>query len=114
MIIRTPDKDLAQCVRGNRIVQLNRWTRVTLDVSGVILKFPPPSFPDYLALVGDSADGYPCLPDWRRKIDGGRSREVRPSNRSPEDSREWHVNAANARFASRDACPRARTGASNT
>ena len=53
VIICTPDKDLAQCVRGTRIVQLNRRTRVTLDEAGVIQKFgvPPASIPDYLALV---------------------------------------------------------------
>jgi 5'-3' exonuclease len=61
VIICTPDKDLAQCVRGTRVVQLNRRTRVTLDEGGVIAKFgvPPASIPDYLALVGDAADGFP-------------------------------------------------------
>src|SRR5437762_1289915 len=59
VIICTPDKDLAQCVSGNRIVQLNRRTRVTIDEAGVILKYgvSPASIPDYLGLVGDSADG---------------------------------------------------------
>ena len=69
VIICTPDKDLAQCVRGTRIVQLNRRTRVTLDEAGVIQKFgvSPASIPDYLALVGDAADGYPGLPGWGAK-----------------------------------------------
>jgi len=69
VIICTPDKDLAQCVRGNRIVQLNRRTRVTRDETGVIQKFgvSPRSIPDYLALVGDAADGYPGLPGWGAK-----------------------------------------------
>jgi 5'-3' exonuclease len=55
VIVCTPDKDLAQCVRGGRVVQLNRRTRVTLDEAGVVAKFgvPPASIPDYLALVGD-------------------------------------------------------------
>jgi len=59
VIICTPDKDLAQCVRGTRVVQLNRRTGVMLDEAGVIRKFgvPPESIPDYLALVGDAADG---------------------------------------------------------
>src|SRR5205823_10520515 len=59
VVICTPDKDLAQCVSGTRIVQLNRRTRVIFDEYGVIQKFgvPPASIPDYLALVGDSADG---------------------------------------------------------
>jgi len=61
VIICTPDKDLAQCVQGTRVVQLNRRTRVTRDEAGVIAKFGvrPESIPDYLALVGDAADGYP-------------------------------------------------------
>jgi 5'-3' exonuclease len=69
VIICTPDKDLAQCVRGSRIVQLNRRTRVTCDEAGVIQKFgvSPGSIPDYLALVGDAADGYPGLPGWGAK-----------------------------------------------
>src|SRR5207245_4567061 len=69
VIICTPDKDLAQCVSGTRIVQLNRRTRVMRDEAGVIQKFgvPPASIPDYLALVGDAADGYPGLPGWGAK-----------------------------------------------
>jgi 5'-3' exonuclease len=64
--ICTPDKDLGQCVSEQRVVQLNRRTRVVLDEAGVTAKFgvPPASIPDYLALVGDSADGYPGLPGW--------------------------------------------------
>src|SRR6188472_1899973 len=59
----TPDKDLAQVVRDGRIVQLDRRTRVVRDEAGVVEKFgvPPRSIPDYLALVGDAADGYPGL-----------------------------------------------------
>src|SRR5947209_7387045 len=58
VIICTPDKDLAQCVCGSRVVQLNRRTRVTLDEAGIVQKFgvSPASIPDYLALVGDTAD----------------------------------------------------------
>ena len=69
VVICTPDKDLAQCVQGERIVQLNRRTRVTMDESGVVKKYgvTPCSIPDYLALVGDSADGYPGLPGWGAK-----------------------------------------------
>src|SRR5581483_6967418 len=63
VIICTPDKDLAQCVRGERVVQLNRRTRTILDEAAVTAKFgvPPASIPDYLALVGDAADGFPGL-----------------------------------------------------
>ncbi len=66
VVVCTPDKDLAQCVRGDRIVQLDRRTRETRDEAGVQKKFgvPPASIPDWLALVGDSADGYPGLPGW--------------------------------------------------
>ena len=64
VVICTPDKDLAQCVRGTRVVQLNRRTGTTYDEAGIITKFGgvPASIPDYLALVGDSADGFPRLP----------------------------------------------------
>jgi len=66
VVVCSPDKDLAQCVRGNRIVQLDRRTRERRDESAVRAKFgvPPASIPDWLALVGDSADGYPGLPGW--------------------------------------------------
>ena len=63
VVICTPDKDLAQCVSGSRVVQLNRRTRVMRDEAGVKQKFgvTPESIPDYLALVGDAADGYPGI-----------------------------------------------------
>jgi len=66
VIIASPDKDLAQCVRGQRVVLLDRRRKQTLDEEGVRAKFgvPPRSMPDWLALVGDSADGYPGLPGW--------------------------------------------------
>ena len=68
VVICTPDKDLAQCVRGDRIVQLDRRTRTLRDEAGVRQKFgvAPASIPDWLALVGDSADGYPGLPTGAR------------------------------------------------
>jgi 5'-3' exonuclease len=66
VVICTPDKDLGQCVRGTRVVQLDRRRMVVYDEARVTAKFgvAPPSIPDYLALVGDSADGYPGLPGW--------------------------------------------------
>jgi 5'-3' exonuclease len=66
VVVCTPDKDLAQCVRGDRVVQLDRRTREVRDEVGVRRKFGvgPASIPDWLALVGDSADGYPGLPGW--------------------------------------------------
>ncbi len=98
VIICTPDKDLAQSVRGARIVQLNRRTRVTRDEAGVIEKFgvPPASIPDYLALVGDAADGYPGLPGWGAKSSAAVLARFGRLESIPEDWREWHVNAANA------------------
>ncbi len=98
VIICTPDKDLAQCVRGTRIVQLNRRTGVTIDEAGVIKKFgvSPESIPDYLALVGDSADGYPGLPGWGAKSAAAVLAKFVHLEFIPLDSSEWHVNAANA------------------
>ncbi len=66
VFICSPDKDLAQCVRDDRVVQLDRRNRRVSDEAGVIAKFgvPPASIPDYLALVGDSADGFPGLAGW--------------------------------------------------
>ena len=98
VIICTPDKDLAQCVCGTRVVQLNRRTRVTRDEAGVIQKFgvPPASIPDYLALVGDAADGYPGLPGWGAKSTAAVLAKFGHLESIPEDPSEWHVNAANA------------------
>ena len=97
VIICTPDKDLAQCVRGTRIVQLNRRAGVTLDEVAVIRKFgvSPASIPDYLALVGDSADGYPGLPGWGPKSSAAVLSEFGHLEAIPADWREWHVNATN-------------------
>jgi 5'-3' exonuclease len=66
VVICTPDKDLGQCVRGVRVVQLDRRQTIVYDESRVTAKFGvgPGSIPDYLALVGDAADGYPGLPGW--------------------------------------------------
>jgi len=98
VIICTPDKDLAQCVRGARIVQLNRRTRVTLDEPAVVQKFgvSPASIPDYLALVGDTADGYPGLPGWGAKSSAAVLAKFLHIESIPMDCREWRVNAANA------------------
>jgi 5'-3' exonuclease len=69
ILICSPDKDLAQCVRGERVVLLDRRRRITYDEPGVIAKWGvrPASIPDLLALVGDAADGYPGLPGWGSK-----------------------------------------------
>lgn len=98
VIICTPDKDLAQCVTGKRIVQLNRRTQVTLDEPGIVAKFgvPPASIPDYLALVGDAADGYPGLPGWGAKSSAAVLAKFLHLEAIPKDCGEWRVNAANA------------------
>lgn len=69
VVILSPDKDLAQCVEGDRVVTFNRKDRVRLDEEGIVAKFGvvPESIPDYLALVGDAADGIPGLPGWGAK-----------------------------------------------
>jgi 5'-3' exonuclease len=98
VIICTPDKDLAQCVKGTRVVQLNRRSGVIRDEAGVIEKFgvPPASIPDYLALVGDAADGYPGLPGWGAKSTAAVLAKFGHLDCIPPDWREWHVNAAGA------------------
>src|SRR3989441_12166710 len=69
VLICTPDKDLGQCVSGTRIVQLLRRTQVTLDEAAIVAKFGvgPKAIPDYLGLVGDSADGFPGVKGWGKK-----------------------------------------------
>jgi 5'-3' exonuclease len=97
VIICTPDKDLAQSVRGTRVVQMNRRTRAIRDEAGVIARFgvPPASIPDYLALVGDAADGYPGLPGWGEKSAAAVLARFGRLEAIPTDAREWGVNAAN-------------------
>lgn len=94
----TPDKDLAQSVRGSRIVQLNRRTRVTLDEPAIVQKFgvSPHSIPDYLALVGDAADGYPGLKGWGAKSSAAVLAKFRNLEAIPADWRDWKVNVASA------------------
>ena len=98
VIICTPDKDLAQCVRGTRIVQRDRVRRVTRDEAGVVAKFgvPPASIPDYLALVGDSADGYPGLPGWGAKSAAKVLARWGHLDRIPADPRAWDVHVRGA------------------
>ena len=98
VIICTPDKDLAQTVSGTRIVQLNRRTNVIRDEAAVVAKFGvlPASIPDYLALVGDAADGYPGLPGWGAKSSAAVLARYLHLEAIPEDPRTWGVNAANS------------------
>lgn len=97
VIVCTPDKDLGQCVTGTRIVQLSRRTNVTLDEAGVVQKFGvmPQSIPDYLALVGDAADGYPGLRGWGAKSSAAVLAKFLHLESIPSDCRKWGVNVAN-------------------
>lgn len=96
--ICTPDKDLGQCVRGDRVVQLDRRARKIADAEGVRAKFgvPPASIPDYLALVGDSSDGYPGLPGWGAKSAAIILDRFRHLEDIPERSAAWDVVVRNA------------------
>jgi 5'-3' exonuclease len=96
VLVCTPDKDLAQVVRGARIVQFDRRTRVERDEDGVTARFgvPPASIPDYLALVGDAADGYPGLPGFGAKTAASLLARYGHLEAIPRDWREWRVNAA--------------------
>ncbi len=97
VIICTPDKDLAQCVRGTRVVQLNRRTNFIRDEREVVAKFgvPPASIADYLALVGDTSDGYPGLEGWGAKSTAAVLARFGHLEQIPADWRTWSVNAAN-------------------
>jgi 5'-3' exonuclease len=96
VVICTPDKDLAQSVNGTRVVQMNRRTRTIRDEADVIAKFgvPPASIPDYLALVGDAADGYPGLRGWGAKSTAAVLARYGHLESIPVDWRTWGVNAA--------------------
>jgi len=96
--ICTPDKDLAQIVSGTRIVQLIRRTAEVRDEAGVFQKFgvSPQSIPDYLALVGDAADGYPGLPGWGAKSTAAVLARFVHLESIPADWRDWRVNVGNA------------------
>jgi 5'-3' exonuclease len=97
ILICTPDKDLAQCVRGARIVQLDRRKNIVRDEAGVIAKFgvAPASIPDYLALVGDSADGFPGLMGWGAKSAAAVLARFGHLESIPADWKAWGVRVAN-------------------
>jgi 5'-3' exonuclease len=95
VLICTPDKDLAQSVRGTRVVQMDRRHRTIRDEAGVVAKFgvPPASIPDYLALVGDAADGYPGLTGWGAKSAAAVLAKYGHLESIPADWTTWSVNA---------------------
>ena len=98
VFICTPDKDLAQAVQGTRVVLVDRLRRTTRDEAGVVAKFgvPPASIADYLALVGDAADGYPGLAGWGTKSAAVVLAHFGHIEAIPDDHRAWPVDVARA------------------
>lgn len=98
VIICTPDKDLAQCVVENRVVQLDRRRDITRNHDGIVEKFgvPPVSIPDYLAVVGDAADGYPGLPGWGAKAAASVLSVYSHLEHIPAESSQWHPSIRSA------------------
>lgn len=93
VIICSPDKDMSQCVRGSRVVCLDRMRRKVLDEPGVREKFgvSPASIPDFLALVGDDADGIPGVPRWGAKSAGALLARYRHLEHIPGQASAWEV-----------------------
>jgi 5'-3' exonuclease len=93
VIICTPDKDLAQCIRGERVVRLDRMRKLLLDEKGVRARFgvPPASIPDWLALVGDTSDGYPGIPRWGEKSASAVLGRFLRIEDIPDHARMWGV-----------------------
>lgn len=102
VFICTPDKDLAQCVSGTRIVQSDRRRDIVRDEAGVVEKFgvKPPSIPDYLAVVGDSADGFPGLPGWGAKAAALTFSQYPHLEDIPKNWQEWHPSIKRSRLLS--------------
>jgi 5'-3' exonuclease len=98
VIVCSVDKDLAQLVDGERIVLRDRMRKITYDEAGVIEKFgvPPASIPDYLALVGDSSDGYPGLPGWGAKSAAAVLAAFGHLDAVPDSVLDWGVDVRNA------------------
>ena len=99
VLICTPDKDLSQCVSGTRIVQVHRRTKTILDEPAIVAKFGvgPKSIPDYLALVGDSADGFPGMPGWGKKAAASTLSNYVHLEDIPKDWSNWVPSIRNAR-----------------
>jgi len=98
VVICTPDKDLSQCISGARVVQLDRRKNAIRDEAGVIAKFgvKPESIPDYLAVVGDSADGFPGIPGWGAKTAAAVLSRFVHLEDIPKDWRNWNAPIRNS------------------
>jgi 5'-3' exonuclease len=99
VIVCTPDKDLAQCVVGTRVVQLDRRRDIVRDEAGIVAKFgvQPQSIPDYLAVLGDSADGFPGVPGWGEKAAATALSQYVHLENIPKDWRAWNPSISSAR-----------------
>jgi 5'-3' exonuclease len=99
VFICTPDKDLGQCVTDTRVVQMDRRKDLVRDEAGVVAKFgvSPPSIPDYLAVVGDSADGFPGVAGWGQKAAALVLSQYPHLEDVPKDWREWDPSIKRAR-----------------
>jgi 5'-3' exonuclease len=102
VLICTPDKDLSQCVVGTRVVQLDRRRDILRDEAGVVAKFgvKPQSISDYLAVVGDSADGFPGISGWGAKATALTLSQYPHLEDIPRDWRAWHPSIRKARLLS--------------
>ena len=98
VLIASPDKDLAQCVVGTRVVCLDRMRKKLLDEAGVNAKFgvTPAQIPDYLALVGDTADGIPGVPRWGAKSAAAVLSEYGTIDAIPDSAASWRVSVRGA------------------
>jgi 5'-3' exonuclease len=98
ILICSPDKDLAQLVDGTRIVCWDRRRDIIIDEAGVVEKYgvSPQSIPDWLALVGDSADGYPGIPGWGAKSSSVVLAHYKHMAAIPDDPGKWKVNGISA------------------
>jgi 5'-3' exonuclease len=98
VLICTPDKDMTQCVRGSHIVCFDRMRRKMIDEPAVVEKFgvQPASIPDWLALVGDSSDGYPGVPRWGAKSAAAVLTQYRHLEAIPDNEHHWLVQVRGA------------------
>jgi len=99
VLICSPDKDLSQCVAGTRVVQIDRRREILRDEAGVVAKFgvTPRSIPDFLAVVGDSADGYPGIPGWGQKAAASCLSHYPHLEIIPKSWQQWHPSIRKAR-----------------
>jgi len=98
VLICSPDKDLAQCVRGEHVILVDRRRRKTIDEEGVLEKYgvPPASMPDWLALVGDAADGIPGVPRWGARSAAAALRACGHIDAIPDDPKMWEFKVRGA------------------